>query len=383
MSDTIETNSIKSQDIQIVEVRNQKDLTTFIRFPWEIYRGDRHWVPPLIKDQLHKLSPDHPFRSHSEMILFLAMKDGKLIGRISGIIDHNYIKVHQEKTGFFGFFESISDYKVAEALFEKVRSWLKGKGMEKMIGPMNPNSNDECGLLIEGFDSPPCLMMTYNLPYYSSLLENAGMKKAMDLYAYLLESSSFLEDRLSRISERLMKKNPRLRIRTVDLRHFDEEVKIVKEISNEAWSPNWGFVPRTEEELDDIARNLKPLVVPDLVLFVYWGEEPIGFSVTLPDYNQVLKHLNGKLGPLGLLKFLYYSRRIKTVRVMLLGVKQAFQKRGAESLLYLETFQHGIKKGYLQAECSMILETNFLMRHGIEAMGGKIYKTYRIYEIPI
>jgi hypothetical protein len=188
------------------------------------------------------------------------------------------------------------------------------------------------------------------------------MNKVMDLYAYLLEKSSFLDDRLSRITDRLMKKNPHLWMRPINLRHFNEEVNLVKEISNQAWSPNWGFVPRTEEEINDIAKSLKPLVVPDLTLFVYWGEEPIGFSVTLPDYNQVLKHLNGNLGPLGLLKFLYYSRKIKTVRVMLLGVKQAFQKRGAESLLYLETFKNGIKKGYLRAECSWI---------------------YRIYEMPL
>jgi hypothetical protein len=160
-------------------------------------------------------------------------------------------------------------------------------------------------------------------------------------------------------------------------------LKIIKEIINQAWGPNWGFVPRTDEEFEDIAKSLKPLAVPDLVLFVYWEKEPIGFSVTLPDYYQVLKHLNGKLGPLGILKFLYYSRKIKKVRVMLLGVKQAFQKKGAEGILYLETFKRAIKKGYLEAECSWILETNPLIQHGIEAMGGKRYKTYRIYEAPL
>jgi hypothetical protein len=370
-----------NRDPNIWEVRNEKDLMAFIQFPWKIYQGDRYWVPPLIKDQLSKFSPSHPFRSHAEMILFLASKGEQFVGRIAGIIDHHYIKFHQENVGFFGFFESIADAEVAEMVLSKVGKWLKDHGMEKMVGPMNPSTNDECGLLVEGFDSSPCLMMPYNPRYYSSLLEGFGLKKTMDLYAYWLEKSSFLNDRLIRITKRLIRKEPQIWVRPINLRHFDEELKIVKEIYNHAWSRNWGFVPMTDEEINDIAKNLKPLVVPDLVLFVYLGKEPIGFSVSLPDYYKVLKHLNGKIGLLGALKFLYYSRRIKTIRVMLLGVKQAFRKRGAEGLLYLETFKRAIKKGYYEADCSWILENNPLMQHGLEMMGGKRYKTYRIYEV--
>jgi hypothetical protein len=369
------------QELRIEEVRDQQDLMTFIRLPWKIYQGDRYWVPPLIKDQLQKFSPKNPFLSHAETILFLAYRGGQISGRIAGIIDHNYIEFHQEKTGFFGFFESIHDAGVAEALFSRTREWLKEHGMENVIGPMNPSTNDECGLLIDGFDSSPYLMMPYNPRYYPSLLEALGWRKAKDLYAYLLEESTFHKDRLSRITERLVKNEPRLRIRPINLRRLDEELEIVKEIYNQAWSKNWGFVPLTEAEIEDLAKNLKPLVVPDLVLFAYWDEEPIGFSVSLPDYNQVLKRLDGRLGPLGLLKFLYFSRKIRTIRVMLLGVKHAIRKRGVEGLLYIETFKRGIAKGYLSAECSWILEDNTLMQHGIEAMGGKRYKTYRIYEI--
>jgi hypothetical protein len=260
---------------------------------------------------------------------------------------------------------------------------VKERGMEKMIGPMNPSTNDECGLLVNGFDAPPCLMMPYNPRYYPSLLEGIGLKKKMDLYAYLLEESSFLFDRLDRITERLRKRERQLHIRPIHLRHFDEELKIVKEIYNQAWSKNWGFVPLTDEEINLLAKELKPLVVSDLVLFAYWGDEPVGFSVSLPDYNVVLKHLKGRIGLLGALKFLYYSKKIKKIRVMLLGVKHAFQKRGIEGLLYIETFKRGIAKGYFSAECSWILEDNILMQHGIEAMGGKRYKTYRIYEMPL
>jgi len=367
-------------EIRIEVVRDERDLMTFVRFPWQIYKGDRYWVPPLIKDQLSKFSPAHPFRSHSETILLMAYKKGQTVGRIAGIIDHHYVEFQQENTGFFGFFESISDDGVAETLLSAVGNWLKKRGMGKMVGPMNPSTNDECGLLVEGFNASPCLMMPYNPSYYPSLLEGFGLKKAMDLYAYFLEESPFLDDRLFRIKDRLIKRQPELRVRSLNLRDFDEELKIIKEIYNDAWSKNWGFVPLTEAEINDLAKNLKPLVVPDLVLLAYWGEEPIGFSVSLPDYNEVLKHLNGKVGLLGAFKFLYYSRKIKTLRAMLLGVKRAFHKRGVEGLLYAETFKRGIQKGYRQAECSWILENNALMQHGIEAMGGKRYKTYRIYE---
>ena len=368
------------QEITLQEVKNRQDLMAFIRFPWKIYQGDRYWVPPLIKDQLQKFNPKHPFQSHAEMILYLAYQGSEIVGRIAGIIDRHYVEFNQEKVGFFGFFESIKDPEVAQALLSEVSSWLKGHGMEKMIGPMNPSTNDECGILVEGFNISPAMMMPYNPPYYASLFEGFGLKKGMDLYAYWLEESTFNYDRLNRITERIQKREPQLSVRPLNLRCFDDELRIIKEIYNQAWSKNWGFVPMTEEEIDDLAKNLKPLVVPDLILISSWEGEPFGFSVALPDYNEVLKHLNGEIGPLGLLKFFYYSRKIKSVRVMLLGIKHAFQKKGVEGLLYIETFKRGIKKGYNQGECSWILENNLLMQHGIERMGGRRYKTYRIYE---
>ncbi len=378
-----DTDRMPRQELRIEEVTSQQDLMTFVRFPWKIYQGDRFWVPPLIKDQLQKLSPKHPFRSHSEMALFLGYRGEEVVGRIAVIIDHNYTDFHREKTGFFGFFESIQNHEVAEALLSRGRNWLGDHGIEKMIGPMNPSTNDECGLLVDGFDFSPCLMMPYNPAYYASLLETFGLKKTKDLYAYLLEKSTFVDGRLSRVIDKLVKKEPKLRVRPIELRRLDQELEIVKNIYNHAWSRNWGFTPLTEAEIDDLAKHLKPLVVSDLVLFGYWEDEPVGFSVSLPDYNEVLKRLNGKLGLLGLLKFFYFSKKVKTIRIMLLGVKQAFQKRGVEGLLYYETFKKGIEKGYLKGECSWILEDNMLMQRGIEAMGGKRYKTYRVYETNI
>lgn len=367
-------------DLILKEVKTRQELMDFIRFPWKIYQGNPYWIPPLIKDHIQKFSPQSPFRAHAEMVLYLAYRGKEIMGRIAGIIDRHYIEFHQEKVGFFGFFESQKDPEVNHLLFSSVASWLKERGMEKMIGPMNPSTNDECGLLIDAFDLPPCLMMPYNPPYYPALIEGEGFRKAMDLYAYLLEKETFHHDRLERITQRILKKEPTLSVRSLNLKRFNDELAIIKEIYNNSWSKNWGFVPMTDEEIDDLAKNLKPLVVPDLILFAYSGEEPVGFSAALPDYNVVLKHLNGKLGPIGLLKFLYFSRKIHLVRIMLLGIKLAFQKRGIEGLLYIETFKRGIAKGYRKGECSWILENNLLMQHGIEAMGGKRYKTYRIYE---
>ncbi|MBM4340886.1 MAG: N-acetyltransferase [Deltaproteobacteria bacterium] len=372
-----------SQELTLREVKEKQDLMTFIRFPWKVYRGNPYWVPPLIKDQLQKFDPESPFRAHAEMILFLAYRGLEVVGRIAGIIDRHYVEFHQEKVGFFGFFESMDDNEVAGLLLSTVASWLKERGMEKMAGPMNPSTNDECGLLIDAYDSSPCIMMPYNPPYYPALLENSGFHKVMDLYAYWLQKDIFNYDRLDRITSRILRKEPQLSVRPLDMRRFDEELKIIKDIYNNSWSKNWGFVPMTEEEIDDLAKNLKPIIVPEIVLFAYLGDTPVAFSAALPDYNLVLKHLNGKLGLVGSIKFLYLSRKIKTVRIMLLGVKHSFQKKGVEGLLYIETFKRGTKKGYPQGECSWILENNLLMQHGIEAMGGKRYKTYRIYETQI
>jgi len=367
-------------DLQVVEVAKRRDLAKFVRFPWQMYRHDPYWVAPLVKDQFFLFGPSHPFRQHSEMKLFLARKGTELVGRIGGIVDHNYTQFHQEKTGFFGFFEAIPDPRVAEALFSRVSEWLKAEGMTKLIGPMNPSTNYECGLLVEPFDIPPCMMMPYNRSYYPKLIEGSGLEKVMDLYAYIMDESTVRYDRLARIAEKIREKQPDLHFRPINLESFDQELNVVKQIYDDAWSKNWGFVPMTELEVDHLAKMLKPLIVPGMALFAYWNDEPIGFAATLPNYNEVLMHLNGKLGLVGALKALYYSRKIKGVRMMLLGVKQAFQKRGVESLLYMESLKEGLRLGYKWVEFSWILESNVLTRHAVEREGGRHYKTYRIYQ---
>ena len=369
--------------ITIQEVTTKKGLKAFLRFPWEIYRGDPHWVPPLLKEYAFHFSPKNPFLHHAQIIPYVAVKNNSLVGRIAAIIDQNFIDFQREKAGFFGFFESVDDIEVTRALLDQVKGCLRTKKLKTMMGPVNPSTNDECGLLIEGFDSSPVLMMPYNPPYYRKLLEGCGLQKAKDLYADLMVDDGSIPERLLRISNRITQRIPGLTIRPIELRKINEEVMRVKEVYNGAWQDNWGFVPLTDEEMNLMVKKMKPLVVPDLALFAEIGDETVGFALALPDYNFVFKRLNGRLDLLGLLKFLYYARKIDAIRVLMLGVKAEYRKRGIETLLYLEIFRRGQARGYQWGEMSWILEDNHLMQKGIEALGGKKYKTYRIYQSPL
>jgi GNAT superfamily N-acetyltransferase len=372
-----------SKSIAIQEVRTKKDLKAFLQFPWVIYRGDPYWVPPLLKEIAYHFSPQNPFLQHAEIVPFLAVRDGAPCGRIAAIIDQNYINFQDDHAGFFGFFESVNDKKVTRALLDRTKDFLRKKGLQKMLGPMSPSTNDECGLLVEGFDSSPCFMMPYNPPYYQELLEGCGLQKAKDLYADFMTDEAGVPERVLRISNRITDRLPGLTVRPINPRKLSEEVVKVKEVYNGAWKDNWGFVPLTDAEMALMAKKMKPLLVPDLALFAEIGDQTIGFALALPDYNLVLKRLNGRLGPLGMLKFLYYARKIDGVRVLLLGVKSEYRKRGVETLLYLELFRRGKMKGYYKGELSWILEDNHLMLKGLEALGGKRYKTYRIYQSPL
>ncbi len=370
-------------NIAIQEVKTKADLKAFLRFPWEIYRNNPHWVPPLLKEQAFLFSPKNPFLHHAEIVPYVAVRNDVVVGRIAAIVDENYIEFQQDHAGFFGFFEAAEDPEVARALADHVRGYLRERGLKVMLGPMNPSTNDECGLLIEGFDSHPYFMMPYNPPYYQDLLEGCGLRKVKDLYANLMINDGSIPERLLRISDRVKKRAPGLVIRPLDFKKLEEEVAKVKEIYNGAWQYNWGFVPLTDAEMDLMVKKMKPLAVPDLVLLAEMEGETVGFALALPNYNLVLKRLNGRLGLLGLVKFLYYARKIDEIRVLILGVKPEYQKRGIEALLYLEIFKRGQARGYKRGEMSWILEDNHLMQKGIEALGGRRYKTYRIYQLPL
>ena len=363
-------------------VADKQGMEEFIRFPWKVYRGDANWVPPLLSEVRFMLSEANPFFRHAEAAYFLARENGDVIGRVAAIVDRNYINFHNEQTGFFGFFECLPGRpEAARALMDAAAAWLRERDIDTMRGPMNPSTNDECGFLLEGFDSPPMIMMPYTPPHYLEYMDQCGLRKAKDLLAYVLTVRDVAAGgRLEKLATSVKSRLPGLTVRTADMRHFKRELENVKEIYNTAWSKNWGFVPMTEEEIDSMAERMKPLIVPELLLFAEVDGRPAAFMLVVPDYNQVLKRLNGKLYPFGFLTFLWYRRKITDIRLMILGVKEEYRKRGIEGLLYLESFKTSLRRGYDRCEISWMLEDNVLVLRGAEFMGGKMYKKYQLYE---
>lgn len=371
-------------ELTVRRVSSRKDLARFIKFPWKVYRGNDYWVPPLLAERRKILDRSkNPFYQHAEIELFLAERDGELAGRIAAIINHLHNSFHSENVGFFGFFESVNDEAMAKALLDAAREWLRSKGVASMRGPANPSSNDDWGLLVDGFHESPAIMMPYNPPYYSRLLEAYGLKKVMDLFAYTLRRERMEVSRVLRLAA-LVRQRTSVRVRTLNMKNLAREVDLVKEVYNNAWSSNWGFVPMTDEEIDCLAQDLKQIVDPDLALFAEVNGQVVGFALALPDLNQVLKRIpNGRLFPFGLLKILLYRSKIDSVRLIITGVIKEYQRRGIDALLYTEIFERGALKGIHRAEASWILETNRMMNSGLEAMNAERTKTYRMYEMSV
>jgi len=374
--------------VQIRAAQGKKDIDKFVQFPFYIYRNNPYWVPPLIGERKSFLDPaKNPFFQHSEVQLFLAERDGEVVGTIAGIINHKHNEVHADKVGFWGMFEVIEDYSVAEQLFIAARDWVKAQGMDTIRGPMNMSVNDECGLLLDAFDSSPVVMMTYNLPYYVDFVERFGFQKAMDLYAYQIDLRPYLAheslpEKLVRVSE-LTRKRSGVTVRRANFGDFDNELRTAAEIYNQAWSKNWGAVPMTEAEFDHLGHTLRPLLDPALIYVIEKDGKAVGLSLSLPDLNQPLLHVRGRLFPFGWLKLWYYSKKIKTVRVFIMGVLEEYRSQGLDSIMHMETVEAALSKGMEQMEMSWILETNTMTRRIIERVGGRIYKTYRIYDLPL
>ena len=367
--------------ISIVPVKNEDQLKAFVEFPYGLYSKDRYWVPPLKKDVYHLFDTSaNPFWEHSERELFLAYKNEHLVGRIAAIVDRNYVECWKENTGYFGFYESENDAEVAKALYAAAEKFHREKGMDNFIGPMNPSTNDECGFLLEGYYSLPFIMMTYTPEYYHELALASGLTKAKDLNAYYVNTADAPIEYLERITSIVRRRVHDIKVRPVRMSDFPNELKKIREVYNDAWSPNWGAVAMTEAEFKEIARVLKPLLVPELVIVVEVNNEVVGVSLSVPNYNEVLKKLNGNLGLIEMLKFLYYKRKISEVRLVIMGVRKEYQKLGLESLLYLESFKAGKRLGYKGGELSWTLEDNHEVNNGIKKMGGKLYKKWRIYQ---
>src|ERR1041384_202860 len=378
---------LKTGAIEITPVRSARDRRQFIELPYRLYRNHPHWIAPLRIAQKDILNTRrHPFYKTSDAEMFLAKQGGRVVGRIMAIVNHAHNEFHHERVGFFGFFEVESDQQAAASLIDAARDWVRTRGAETIRGPVNPSTNYECGLLVDGFDLDPMVMMTYNPPYYSALLEGCGMQKAMDLYAFDIAASYFNHSqKLQRVAERLRRKS-NIKVRTVNMKDFRNEVGIVRRVYNDAWSRNWGFVPMSEEEFDHMAKDLKQIVDPRVVLIAEQeleggGRRPVGFLLAVPDINRALKKINGRLLPFGLLKLLWHSRKLGVVRVITMGGIVEFQNLGSGPIVLEEISRRAPAAGLGPGEMSWILENNVMMNRAAELVGGRRTKTYRIYEM--
>ncbi len=369
-----------TKEITVKKVESKTDLKTFIHIPWTVYKNDKNWVPPLISVEKERFYPEKgAYFKNAEAQFFIAYRGERPVGRIVAHINHTHNDFHKDKVGFFGFFECMPDYEAAEALFSTASDWLKERGRDIIRGPMNYSTNDECGLLVKGFDSPPVVMMSYNPQYYESFIEKFGFHKAKDLVAFY-KNIDGMPERFERIIDKI-KERRNYTIRKLCKKHFLEDVETIFEIYNNAWQDNWGFVPMTQPELVHLAKELKDIIDFDLAYIVYIKDKPIAFSLTLPDVNQALiKVRNGRLLPFGWLKLLFAMKHITQVRVVTLGIVKNYKNIGIDTVLYYETIKTCEKKGIPSGEMSWVLEDNIRMCRPIERMGGKIYKIYRVYD---
>lgn len=373
--------------VQIEQVQSEKQLRQFLKVPWLVYKDDPHWVPWLYHDRLHAFTRGkHPFFDHAEADFFIARRDGQPVGIIAAILNHRHNQVHEENVAHFGVFEVLNDPEAAAMLLDTAVTWAKEHGVDKILGPVNLSTNDECGLLVDGFDRLPVIMTTYNPPYYIDFLEANGFTKAMDMWAWWADINDIVNHLPEKLLRVVSKVNDRyhLTIRNLNMKDWDNEVAKAKEIYNRAWAKNWGFVPMTDAEFDHLAHSLKPILDPDIAFMVEKDGQPVGVSVSLPDANQPLHKFHP--GPsvlssyLGAAYSLLFKNRADFLRVTILGVLNQYRGNGVDAMMYYETAKAAAKKGYKFAEASWILETNDMMNRPIEMMGGKIYKTYRIYE---
>ncbi len=321
----------------------------------------------------------NPFYKNGNIALFIAEQNGKVCGRIAAIEDHRFNEYHGSKTGFFGFFECIDDESVAYLLFKVASDWLQERGYTEMLGPSNPSMMDEIGVLVDGFDHDPGILMPYHKPYYDKLINSAGLEKAMDMHAFRVTQATVAMTRMYRAEEIVRRRLPTLRIRQVDPKNIESEVQIVRQIYNKAWANNWGFIPLTEAEFDAVAKDLKPILDPKVAHIAEVNGEPVAFSIALPDLNQALKHMDGTLFPTGIFKLLWHRRKINQIRTALMGVVPEYQGKGIDALLHKEAILNGQQVGYKSSELSWVLETNQNMIRVAEKIGARLEKTYRMY----
>ena len=371
-------------NISVKKVSTKSELNNFIKFSWKIYKGNKYWVPPLLIEQKVLLDKKkNPFFKAAEAEYFLAYRNDAIVGRIAAIKNDIHLKYHNDESGQFGFFESIDDQKVANALFDTAKSWMKEKGLKYMKGPANPSSNDIYGMLIEGFDDSPRLLMPYNPEYYIKLCENYGMRKGKDLYAWKLVNERLMESEKLRRGQELVRKRYDLKISQLDMKNFAKELDKFKYVYNKAWAPNWGFVPMTGEQIDAMAKDMKPLAEPSLVLFGEIEGKLVGAALVMLDYNFIFKKMNGRLFPFNFIKLFTQKKKIKWARILTLGIIPEYQKKGLDTIFYWEIVNRAAEIGIRLGEASWVLEDNDMMNRGLELMNAQRYKTYRIWEASV
>ena len=369
---------------EIKKVVTKSDLSQFIKLPWKIYKGNNCWVPPLINDVKASLNPArNPVLNKIISEMFLAVKDGEPVGRIYAGIDTNLNKKKNMNMAFFSMFECINEYETAEALLNTAVDWARRNGADFMTGPSSVTGTDgdeNKGLLVNCFDRPPVLMNSYNPPYYVDFIEKFGFVKDYDVFAYHLDKNTMFEKDPTKAIEYAQKRY-NFRVDTLDMNRLDEDIKDLWHVMNKAMPDEWpDLVPPSLEEVHEMAKKLLPLAIPELIPIARHGDEAIGFAISLPDYNQVLMRLNGKITPVGALKYLRYKRKIDCLRIFVMFVVPEFRGKGVSFAIYHTIFKNGLSMGYTWGEASTIGETNTRMRADIESAGGVHYKTYRIYK---
>jgi GNAT superfamily N-acetyltransferase len=374
-------------DVEVSEVSSRRERGAFIKFPWNIYTNDPAWVPPLIIERKAFLDRKrHPFYKHGDAALFLARKNGEIVGRIMASDDPNYNAQHQSNVGCFGLFDCVNDQQVAAALLERAAEWVRGKGRTEIMGPIDYSTNYTCGLLVHGFEYPPTLLTTHNPAYYERLIDNCGFSKVIDFFAWWFSDPSAATARLRKLAARL---EPRARftIRRGNLSDIETEAANFLSIYNEAWKDNWGFVPFTKAEFDYMAAEMKPLLRDDFTAVAEIDGEAVGFALSLPDINVALKKIGGRLTsfgiPIGLARLVYNKPRIRKARYIAMGVRPQFRRLGVAEMMVLRTMEAGMVKCGFQAELSMTLENNVMVNRFIEGIGAERYKTYRIFKRPL
>jgi len=371
-------------EITVKPVRTKSELNQFIKFPWKIYKDDKYWVPPLLMEQKTLLNKQkNPFFKAATAEYFLAFRKDEIVGRIAAIKNDMHLKYHNDSSGQFGFFECINDQQVANALFDTAKSWIKTQGLKYMRGPANPSSNDIYGMLVEGFDDSPRLLMPYNPEYYIKLCENYGMKKAKDLFAWKLVNEKLMASEKLKRGQELVRKRYNMKISQLDMKNFQKDLEKFKFVYNKAWAPNWGFVPMTEEQIDAMAKDMKPLAEPSLVLFGEIDDKLVGAALVMLDYNVIFKQMNGRLFPFNFIKLFTQKKKIKYARILTLGIIPEHQKKGLDTIFYWEIVNRAADIGIRLGEASWVLEDNDMMNRGLELMNAERYKKYRIWEVEV